>query len=87
MGEVLLHVLTVIVAAKIAAEVAERLGIPTVVGEIVAGVALGPSLLGLVGGTRSSESSEKSESSFSSSMSASRWTLPNYDPSDVHRLR
>ncbi len=48
-GEVLLDILVVLVAAKIAAEVAERIRIPTVVGEIVAGVIVGPSVLALVG--------------------------------------
>jgi Kef-type K+ transport system membrane component KefB len=47
---VLLDILVVLVAAKIAAEVAERIGIPAVVGEIVAGVLVGPSVLDLVGG-------------------------------------
>src|SRR3954468_3687512 len=46
---VLLDILVVLVAAKVAAEVAERLGIPPVVGEIVAGIIVGPSVLGLVG--------------------------------------
>ncbi|HEU0129753.1 MAG TPA: cation:proton antiporter [Mycobacteriales bacterium] len=41
--------LVVLLAAKGAAEVAERLNVPTVVGEIVAGLLVGPSLLGLVG--------------------------------------
>lgn len=48
--EILRHILIVLVAAKVAAEVAERLGIPAVVGEIVAGIAIGPSLLDAVGG-------------------------------------
>lgn len=47
-AEVLRDVLVVLVAAKIAAEIAERIGIPAVVGEIVAGVLIGPSLFGLV---------------------------------------
>ncbi len=47
--EVLRDVLFILIAAKIAAEIAERLNIPAVVGEIVAGVIVGPSLLGLVG--------------------------------------
>jgi Kef-type K+ transport system membrane component KefB/predicted amino acid-binding ACT domain protein len=47
---VLTDILVVLVAAKLAAEVAERLGVPAVVGEIVAGIVVGPSLLGLVGG-------------------------------------
>ena len=48
-GDVLFHVLVVLVAAKVAAEVAERIGLPSVVGEILAGVVVGPSVLGLVG--------------------------------------
>ncbi len=48
-AEVLRDVLVILVAAKLAAEVAERLKIPAVVGEIVAGILIGPSLLGLVG--------------------------------------
>ncbi|HUP87406.1 MAG TPA: cation:proton antiporter [Acidimicrobiales bacterium] len=46
---VLTDILVVLVAAKVAAELAERLGVPAVVGEIVAGVIIGPSALGLVG--------------------------------------
>ena len=49
-ARVLLDILVVLVAAKVAAEAAERLGIPAVVGEIIAGVLVGPSVLGLVGG-------------------------------------
>src|SRR5919109_309025 len=36
-GDVLVHILVVLVAAKVAAEVAERVGLPSVVGEILAG--------------------------------------------------
>ncbi|HKE72179.1 MAG TPA: cation:proton antiporter [Acidimicrobiales bacterium] len=46
---VLTDILVVLVAAKVAAEAAERLGVPAVVGEIVAGILVGPSVLGLVG--------------------------------------
>jgi Kef-type K+ transport system membrane component KefB len=46
---VLLDILIVLVAAKLAAEVAERIGFPPVVAEILAGVAIGPSALDLVG--------------------------------------
>ncbi len=49
-GTVLLHVLVVLVAAKVGAEVSERLGQPAVLGELVLGVLVGPSALGLVGG-------------------------------------
>ena len=48
--QVLLDILIVLVAAKLAAEVSERIGLPAVVGEILAGIVIGPSLLGLVGG-------------------------------------
>src|SRR5688572_6580978 len=48
-AKVLTDILVVLVAAKVAAEVAERLGIPAVVGEIIAGLLVGPSVLGLVG--------------------------------------
>src|SRR5262245_52879121 len=46
---VLTDILVVLVGAKRAAEAAERLGVPAVVGEIVAGILIGPSVLGLVG--------------------------------------
>ena len=48
-AEILRHILIVLVAAKVAAEVAERLGIPAVVGEIVAGILVGPSVLNAIG--------------------------------------
>jgi Kef-type K+ transport system membrane component KefB len=47
-SSVFTDILVVLVAAKIAAEIAERLRIPAVVGEIVAGIAIGPSAFGLV---------------------------------------
>src|SRR4051794_3584887 len=49
-GTVLSHILVVLLAAKLAAEIADRVGVPAVVGEIVAGIVIGPSMLGLVGG-------------------------------------
>jgi Kef-type K+ transport system membrane component KefB/predicted amino acid-binding ACT domain protein len=49
-AHILRDILVVLVAAKLAAEGAERLGIPAVVGEIVAGIVVGPSVVGLVGG-------------------------------------
>jgi Kef-type K+ transport system membrane component KefB len=47
--DVLLDILIVLVAAKVAAELAERVNVPAVVGEIVAGMIIGPSVLSLVG--------------------------------------
>ncbi len=46
---ILLDILIVLVAAKLAAEIAERVGFPPVVAEILAGVVIGPSVLDLVG--------------------------------------
>jgi Kef-type K+ transport system membrane component KefB len=48
LARLLLDLLVVIAAAKLAAEACERVHLPTVVGEIVAGVVIGPSVLGLV---------------------------------------
>jgi Kef-type K+ transport system membrane component KefB/glycine cleavage system regulatory protein len=48
LARLLLDLLIVVVAAKLAAEIAERLTVPAVLGEIVAGIAIGPSVLGLV---------------------------------------
>lgn len=45
----LLDLLLLLVAAKAASEVAERLKVPAVLAEILAGVVLGPSVLGVVG--------------------------------------
>jgi len=45
---VIMHILIAIVAAKIAAELAERVKVPAVVGEIIAGLIIGPSALGLL---------------------------------------
>jgi Kef-type K+ transport system membrane component KefB/glycine cleavage system regulatory protein len=44
----LLDLLLLLVAAKVAAELAERLKVPAVLAEILAGVVLGPSVLGVV---------------------------------------
>ncbi len=44
----LLQMLLVFAAAKLLAEVAERIGQPAVVGELIAGVVIGPSVLGWV---------------------------------------
>ena len=48
-SEVLLHIFVVLLAAKLAAEAAERISVPPVLGEIVVGIVIGPSMLGLVG--------------------------------------
>ncbi len=48
LARLLLDLLIVIVAAKAMAELAERLRVPAVLGEILAGVLIGPSVLGLV---------------------------------------
>ncbi len=47
-NRILLDILVVLLAAKVAAELADRVGIPAVVGEIFAGVIVGPSVLGWV---------------------------------------
>ncbi|MBA3431511.1 MAG: cation:proton antiporter, partial [Actinobacteria bacterium] len=50
-GDALFDIVVLLLAAKVAAEISQRLGIPAVVGEILAGVAIGPSLLDLVSGS------------------------------------
>lgn len=45
--QILLCIAVVIVTAKLAATLASRLGLPLVLGELLAGVALGPSLIGI----------------------------------------
>ncbi len=47
-NRILLDILVVLLAAKVAAELADRVNVPAVVGEIIAGVVVGPSLLGWV---------------------------------------
>ena len=47
-ADILLTLFAIFVAAQIGAEIAQRLRLPAVVGEIVAGCAIGPSALGLV---------------------------------------
>ena len=47
-GRMFLDIAVILLAAKFAAEVVERAGIPAVIGEIVAGIALGPSALGII---------------------------------------
>ncbi len=48
LGRLLLDLLIILAAAKIGAEISERLRIPAVVGEIAAGVLIGPSVLDAV---------------------------------------
>ena len=48
LARLLLDLLVVLAAAKLAAELAERCRVPAVLGEIVAGIAIGPSGLGLI---------------------------------------
>lgn len=47
---VLLDIAVIVVTARLFGKVARRLGQPAVIGEVVAGIALGPSLLGLLPG-------------------------------------
>ncbi len=46
--EILLDIVVVLLAAKLAAEIAERIGIPAVIGEILAGIVIGPAVFGLI---------------------------------------
>ena len=48
LARLLLDLLIIIAAAKLLAELAERARIPAVLGEIIAGVLVGPSVLGLL---------------------------------------
>lgn len=50
-GVVLRDLAVILLVAKIASELSERVGVPAVIGEITAGILIGPSLLGLVGST------------------------------------
>jgi Kef-type K+ transport system membrane component KefB len=54
-GRILLDVAVILVAARAGAVLFERFGQPAVIGEIVAGLALGPTLLGALPGDPSSE--------------------------------
>ena len=47
-ARLLLDLLIVLAAARLAAEFAERVRIPAVLGEIAAGVVIGPSVFGLI---------------------------------------
>jgi Kef-type K+ transport system membrane component KefB len=46
--DILLDIVVVLLAAKVAAEIAERINVPPVIAEIVAGVIVGPAVFGLV---------------------------------------
>jgi Kef-type K+ transport system membrane component KefB len=48
LAQVLLDLLIIIVVAKVAADLAERVKVPAVLGEILAGILIGPSVLGLI---------------------------------------
>jgi hypothetical protein len=48
LARLLADLLIVLIAAKVVGELAERVRIPSVLGEIAAGVIIGPSVLGLV---------------------------------------
>jgi Kef-type K+ transport system membrane component KefB len=47
-GTILISLAIILVAGKAAAELCERVGIPAVLGEILVGIAIGPSLLGFI---------------------------------------
>jgi Kef-type K+ transport system membrane component KefB/predicted amino acid-binding ACT domain protein len=47
-GSIFLSLAIILVVAKVAAELSERAGIPAVLGEIVAGIVIGPSMLGWI---------------------------------------
>ena len=48
LGRVLLDLTIILLVAKLAAEASDRIRIPAVIGEIAAGIVIGPSVLGLV---------------------------------------
>ena len=48
MGRVLLDLTIILIIAKVAAEASDRIHVPAVIGEIAAGILIGPSMLGLV---------------------------------------
>ena len=47
-GRILLDLTIILIVAKAAAEVSDRIRVPAVIGEIIAGILIGPSVLGLV---------------------------------------
>ena len=46
--DILLDIVVVLLAAKLAAEIAERIHVPPVIAEIIAGVIVGPAVLGII---------------------------------------
>ena len=54
-GRILLDVAVILIAARAGGVLFERMGQPSVIGEIAAGIALGPTLLGLLPGDPSSD--------------------------------
>ena len=73
-NRILLDILIVLLAAKVAAELADRVDVPAVVGEIVAGVIIGPSVLGCGHSNEALQTLASSASSCCCSRSGSRWT-------------
>mgnify|MGYP000034999057 CR=1 FL=1 len=47
-GRILLDLTIILIVAKVAAEISDRIHVPAVIGEIAAGILIGPSVLGLV---------------------------------------
>lgn len=48
MHTLILQLLTILIAARVLGEIASLLGAPSVIGELIAGIIIGPSLLGWV---------------------------------------
>ena len=47
-GSIFIDLAIILIVAKIAAELFERIRVPAVLGEIIAGIVIGPSMLGLI---------------------------------------
>lgn len=47
-GRILLDLTIILIVAKVAAEISDRIHVPAVIGEITAGILIGPSVVGLV---------------------------------------
>ena len=47
-GSIFTDLAIILIVAKIAAELFERIRVPAVLGEIIAGIVIGPSMLGLI---------------------------------------